>query len=91
MLILISCQKIKPGIHLIVTIVTVIAVIIQKQSISAITERSLSHVHLIILIVQKTSQDHFLGAKPKSARNEPVLQCTLGKYDAGYDDCSDRS
>ena len=56
----------KPGVRLIVTIVTV-AVIVQKQSISAIAERSPSHVHLIVPIVQKTSKIIFFGAKSKSA------------------------
>ena len=64
----------KPGVHLIVTI----AVIVQKQSIPVTAERSPSHVHSILPVVQKTSKVLFFGAKSKSAWNEPVLQCTLG-------------
>ena len=45
--------SLKPGVHLIITIV-MNAVIVQKQSISVITEQSLSHVHLIVPIIQKT-------------------------------------
>ena len=51
---------VKPDVHLIVTIVTV-AVIAQKQSISAIAEPSPSHVHSIVLIVQNTSKILFLA------------------------------
>ena len=43
----------RSGVHLIVTVVT-IAVIAQKWSISAIAERSPSHAHPIVPIVQKT-------------------------------------
>ena len=57
-----SLCALKPGVHLIVTI----AVIVQKQTISAIVERYLSHVHLFVPIVQKSLQDHIFGAKSKS-------------------------
>ena len=62
----------KPGVYLIVTIVT-IAVSVQKQSISVIAERSPSHVHSIVPIVQKAYQIYLFGAKSKSAWNEPEL------------------
>ena len=51
--------------------------IVQKQSIPAIAQRSQSHVHSIVPIVKKPPKS-FFGAKSKSAWNEPVLQCTLG-------------
>ena len=76
----------KLGVHLIVTIVT-IAVIVQKQSISAIAERSLSHVHLIVPIVQKNFQDHIFWREIEINIKWTSTAVHLGKYD----DRSDRS
>ena len=59
-----------------------ITVIVQKRSISAIAERSPSHVHLIVPIVEKNFQDHIF-----LARNQNQHKMNLGKYD-DRSDCS---
>ena len=73
-------QSVKPSVHLIITIVT-ITVIVQKQLIPAIAERSPSHVHLIVPVVQKTSKIIFFWRKIKINMRWTCTAVHLGKYD----------